>query len=112
LFELFDVIITSEDTKNGKPAPDPYLMAIEKCGISKDNCYVVENGPLGIESAVNSGLTCLAVRGNSPLPESALKKAGATLVYRNISELRKHLIWVDTNIRLTEFHKIFESVWP
>jgi beta-phosphoglucomutase len=107
---LFDVIITGEDAKKSKPAPDPYNMAVEELGISKKNSYVVENAPLGIKSAVAAGLTCFAVRGPSPLTEKTLKDAGAHFVYRDIAELKKHLVWVDTNIHMKDFLSIFGSI--
>lgn len=110
LFQLFDVVVTGEDTRNGKPAPDPYNMAVEKLGISPVNCYVIENGPLGIRAAVRAGLICFAVKGTSPLSVDILKNEGALFVYNDVEELRKHLIWVDQNIPLIEFLKIFERV--
>lgn len=109
LFDLFDVVITGEDTKNGKPAPDPYNLAIKKLGISLINCYAVENGPLGIRSAVNAGLICFAVKGPSPLSAEVLKNAGAFSVYENIEGLKKHLIWADTTLPLNEFLEIFKT---
>jgi beta-phosphoglucomutase len=54
--ELFDVIVTGDDTKKGKPDPDPYLKAIEKIGINRLDCVVVENAPLGIRSAKAAGV--------------------------------------------------------
>lgn len=110
LFELFDVIITGEDTRNGKPAPDPYIMAVKKLDIPSTNCYVVENGPLGIKSAVSANLTCFVIKGSSPLPEKALQEAGAKFIFKDIAELETYLIWADTNIHLKEFINIFESI--
>ncbi|CAJ35937.1 HAD family hydrolase [Methanocella arvoryzae] len=53
--DLFDLIITGDDTKTGKPSPDPYLTAMRRLGISRINCVVVENAPLGIQSAKAAG---------------------------------------------------------
>ncbi|OPY26378.1 MAG: fructose-1-P/6-phosphogluconate phosphatase [Methanocella sp. PtaU1.Bin125] len=53
---LFDVVVTGDDTEKGKPDPDPYLKAIEKCGVDRLNCIVVENAPLGIRSAKAAGV--------------------------------------------------------
>jgi HAD superfamily hydrolase (TIGR01509 family) len=53
---IFDVVVSGDDTENGKPAPDPYNKAVEMLGISKDNCIVVENAILGVESANNAGI--------------------------------------------------------
>jgi beta-phosphoglucomutase len=54
--EQFDVIVTGDDTKKGKPDPDPYLKGIEKTGVNRLDCIVVENAPLGIRSAKAAGV--------------------------------------------------------
>jgi HAD superfamily hydrolase (TIGR01509 family) len=43
--ELFDVIVTGDDTKKGRPAPDPYLKAIKNVRVEPQDCVVVENPP-------------------------------------------------------------------
>jgi beta-phosphoglucomutase-like phosphatase (HAD superfamily) len=58
---IFDVIVSGDDTENGKPAPDPYNKAVEMLGVSKDNCIVVENAILGVESAKNAGIFTIGV---------------------------------------------------
>lgn len=57
----FHVIITGDDVKKSKPDPEPYLIAVEKLGVRKEECIVIENAPLGILSAKSAGLRCIAV---------------------------------------------------
>jgi beta-phosphoglucomutase len=57
----FDVIITGSDLERGKPDPDPYLKAIEKLDILKNECMVIENAPMGITAARRAGIYCVAV---------------------------------------------------
>lgn len=57
----FDVIITGSDLERGKPDPDPYLKALEKLDLTKNECIVIENAPLGITAAKRAGLYCVAV---------------------------------------------------
>ncbi len=57
----FEVIIDGEMMKESKPSPEPYLLAVRKLGISKECCLVIENAPLGIRSAKNAGLRCIAI---------------------------------------------------
>lgn len=57
----FDVVITGSDLEHGKPDPDPYLKALEKLGLTKNECIVIENAPLGITAAKRAGLYCVAV---------------------------------------------------
>lgn len=59
--DTFQVIIDGESTKACKPSPEPYLLAIQKLGVAKDQCLVIENAPLGIQSAKAAGLRCFAI---------------------------------------------------
>ena len=58
---IFRVIIDGDSVKKSKPDPEPYLMAVEKLGVPKEDCIVIENAPLGIRSAKSAGLRCIAV---------------------------------------------------
>jgi len=58
---LFNAILTAEDFTNAKPNPEPYLKAQQILNVELNECVVVENAPLGIESAKNAGMICIAV---------------------------------------------------
>jgi len=73
----FNVIITGDETKKGKPYPDPYLLAAKKLSKKKSNCIVVENAPLGILSAKKAGMFCIAI--SSTVSKSHLSKADIIL---------------------------------
>lgn len=74
LASAFDAIVTGADTERGKPYPDPYLKGMQMIGISKENCVVIENAPLGIKSAKAAGVDyVLAV--TTTLPEEYLREA-------------------------------------
>ncbi len=91
LLRLFDTIVTGPDTTKGKPAPEPYELAVQKLRLYSSDCCVVENAPLGIQSAKAAGLFCFAVRNNSPLPARRLKLAGADIVCNSNKEFMKLL---------------------
>jgi len=57
----FQVIVTGDQTKEGKPSPAPYLRGVEQFGLSASDCFAIENAPLGIQSAKGAGLYCIAV---------------------------------------------------
>ncbi|TRZ83786.1 HAD family phosphatase [bacterium] len=57
----FDTVITGEDSRKGKPSPEPYLNAAKNLGVSPKDCVVIENAPLGIKSAKKAGIYCIAV---------------------------------------------------
>ena len=55
LDELFDVVITGDDVKYGKPEPEPYLKVCEKLGECPNQCLVLEDSINGIISAYSAG---------------------------------------------------------
>ncbi len=59
--KYFDVIITGEMVKLGKPHPDIYLLAAEKCGAEAKNCIVIEDALAGLEAGRAAGATTIAI---------------------------------------------------
>ncbi len=59
--EQFDVIVTGDDVAKGKPDPEPYLQAARRLALDPRDCLVVENAPLGIQSAKRAMMDCVAV---------------------------------------------------
>lgn len=49
--KYIDFFISSNDCKNGKPHPEPYLKAIEKYNISNTKCFIFEDSKTGLLSA-------------------------------------------------------------
>lgn len=58
---FFDVVITAADVKEGKPAPDVFLIAAEKCGVNPENSMVIEDAPVGIEAAIRANMKTIAL---------------------------------------------------
>ncbi len=54
-------LVTADDVKWGKPAPDPYLLAAARIGIDPGACIVIEDSPPGIESALASGMRVIGL---------------------------------------------------
>lgn len=61
LHNYIDVIISSDEVKRGKPAPDVYLECAKRLGVKADKCLVFEDHPDGIFAAKNAGMTVCAV---------------------------------------------------
>ena len=59
--EQFTAVVTGEDTTVGKPSPEPYLRGAEKLSVRPEACIVVENAPIGVESAKRAGAYCIAL---------------------------------------------------
>lgn len=61
LLDKFDVMICAGDYKNGKPAPDPFLMGAERLGVPPESCLVFEDTDLGIEAATAAGMASVRI---------------------------------------------------
>ena len=85
--KIFDVIITGQDTTEGKPSPKPYLKAAKKLGVMPENCVAVENAPIGISSARNAKIYCVAIC--NTLDSSSLQEADE-IIY-SFNELLKKI---------------------
>lgn len=58
---LFDVILTGEDVKNGKPNPEVYNKCLEKLECESDEVLVFEDSDIGCEAAKNANLNYIKV---------------------------------------------------
>ena len=85
--KLFDVIVTGDDISRAKPYPDPYETAQKKLGFKKDECLIIENAPLGIESGKNAGIKVAAIA--TTLPKEYLK--GADYYLNTLKDIFKYL---------------------
>jgi HAD superfamily hydrolase (TIGR01549 family) len=58
----FEVVITGEDAKRGKPAPDLFLLAADRMQVAPESCIVFEDTPAGLEAAERAGMRPFDVR--------------------------------------------------
>lgn len=61
LAEIFPMRVCAEDTKLGKPNPDPFLKAAELLGVKPEQCLVFEDGDPGIQAAKAAGMGVVKV---------------------------------------------------
>jgi len=55
----FDVVLAGDCVPHKKPAPDIYLLALERLGVDPAGVLVIEDSRNGLEAAVAAGLSCL-----------------------------------------------------
>lgn len=83
-------ILLASDTARGKPDPEPYRLAARRAGVDPADMAVIENAPLGIESAVRAGAYCIAVN-TGVLAREALLAAGARVVFTDCARLARNV---------------------
>lgn len=57
----FDTIVSANDVKKTKPAPDIFLKARKKLGLKKAECVVVEDAIAGVKAAKNAKIDCICL---------------------------------------------------
>ena len=85
-FGIFQCVVMGNDPeiRNGKPAPDIFLVAARRMKAEPAHCLVVEDSPAGIEAARAAGMFAIAV------PDENMNDdvySGAHQIIRNLGEL-------------------------
>jgi sugar-phosphatase len=57
------VLVTFDDVTNGKPHPEPFLLAAERLGVDPARCVVFEDAPAGLAAAKAAGCTTVGIVG-------------------------------------------------
>jgi beta-phosphoglucomutase-like phosphatase (HAD superfamily) len=60
--KLFTAVVTSEDVKNQKPAPDIFLEAARRIGVLPQFCRAYEDTDLGMQAIRSAGMEAIDVR--------------------------------------------------
>jgi mannitol-1-/sugar-/sorbitol-6-phosphatase len=53
--------VYGEDVANGKPSPDPFLLAARQLGVQASECLVLEDTPAGVEAAKAAAMRVIGV---------------------------------------------------
>jgi len=62
----FDTVVGAADVARGKPHPDVFLLAAERCGVAPEHCIVFEDAPLGVEAARRAGMKAVVLTTTLP----------------------------------------------
>jgi HAD superfamily hydrolase (TIGR01509 family) len=77
LRDYFETIVATDHIQNSKPAPDGYVLALERLNqgvserISAEQCIVIEDSRWGLESARSAGMHGVGVTNTYPAEELA-----------------------------------------
>lgn len=59
--DLFEDVVTADDVKVGKPAPDIFLRAAQLLGVRPEKCLVLEDAPAGVMAAQLAGMSVISI---------------------------------------------------
>lgn len=74
LEDAFDVVVTRDDVRRGKPDPEMDLLAAEKLSVPSEEFLVIEDSPAGVEAALAAGMAVVAVA--TALTRRGLRESG------------------------------------
>ena len=78
-------MVTSNDIRNGKPDPEPYLKGAQILGAAGTECVVIEDAPAGIRAGKAAGAHVVALR--TTAEDAELRAAGADWIVDDCAEL-------------------------
>lgn len=85
LDEYFPEIVSVSEVREGKPAPDVFLVAAERIGCVADECVVFEDAINGLVAAERAGMRCIALA--TTLSEEELWKYTNGPVIKDYTEI-------------------------
>lgn len=62
LRDRFRHVVTAADVEAGKPAPDTFLLVMERAGVGPSDTLVIEDSDTGVRAGIASGARVLSVR--------------------------------------------------
>ncbi len=83
-------IFSASEVRNGKPAPDLFLLAAARMKAAPDRCLVIEDSVAGIAGARAAGMAVLGFYGGSHCREGyaeTLRAAGAAMTFDDMRQL-------------------------
>ncbi len=74
-YDYMDAILTANEVKRGKPAPDVFLAVADKLQLPPAECLVFEDIPQGIRAGIAAGMSVCAVSDEYSHAQEAEKRA-------------------------------------
>lgn len=88
----FQVVLSSESVKRGKPAPDVFLEAAQRLDVSPERCLVLEDSIAGCEAALAAGMTLIALPGEYLQDRLTSFPKGGTLLPGGMKDFKPRMV--------------------
>lgn len=85
LYPYFDAVVTSDEVRNGKPNPEPYITTAAKLNLMPQQCIVVEDSTNGVIAAKEARAFTVGI--TTSFPREHLLASGADYVVDRFEEL-------------------------
>ncbi|MCF7222285.1 HAD family hydrolase [Marilutibacter chinensis] len=79
LQRYFETVVTGDEVRESKPAPDIYLLAAERLRVEPARCVVLEDSVPGVRAALAAGMTPIQVP-DLVVPDAAVRALGHRIV--------------------------------
>ncbi|SHE70895.1 HAD family hydrolase [Clostridium fallax] len=87
IYDLFDVITTTDEVLRGKNFPDVYLLTAKKLNVNPKDCIVFEDILPAVKGAKSAGMKVIAVYDEHSLDQMPYLKEEADKYINNFDEL-------------------------
>jgi HAD superfamily hydrolase (TIGR01509 family) len=88
----FRVVLSSEEVKRGKPAPDVFIEAARRLRVTPERCLVLEDSIAGCEAALAAGMALIALPGEYQQDRLNRFPRGGTLLPGGMKDFRSHMV--------------------
>lgn len=86
--DRFAVVVTGDEVAHGKPAPDIYLLAAARLGVTPTRCVALEDSDAGVLSAAAAGMVAMMVPDTKqPSPEAATQATHVVTTLHEVTRL-------------------------
>jgi HAD superfamily hydrolase (TIGR01509 family) len=79
LAHYFDTLVTGDEVRESKPAPEIYLLAAERLAVDPARCVVLEDSVPGVRAALAAGMAPIQVP-DLVVPDAAARALGHRIV--------------------------------
>lgn len=86
----FEFVVGGDAVRQGKPSPDPYLLAADRLNLNVEHCLALEDSDNGVRSALAANMKAIIVPDLKTPADELVRQALACLT--SLDEVREYLV--------------------